>query len=80
MKLFITLLLVCISSFLQAQNFKAVDEKVRTYPKNIVSSEQLAAQIEHDFSTDIDKVRAIYTWLATNITYDLDKIRMGPPR
>lgn len=77
MRTFLIFLLVCCSYFLQAQNFKAVDDKVRTYPKDIVSAEQLAAQIEHDFSSDIEKVRAIYTWLASNISYDLEKFYKG---
>jgi len=74
---FLSLFLICC---LQAQTFKTVDERVRSYPKNIGSAEQLAAQIAHDFSTDTERVRAIYTWLATNITYDLAKFYKGDTR
>ncbi len=77
MKVFFTTLILFITCVVNAQNFKNVDEKVRSYPKNIGTAEQLATQIEHDFSTDIEKVRAVYTWLATNITYDLAKFYSG---
>lgn len=80
MKVFLTTLILFFVGFIQAQNFQTVDERIRSYPKNITSAEQLAAQIAHDFSTDTEKVRAIYTWLATNIRYDVVKFNKGDIR
>lgn len=34
------------------------------------SIESLASRIDYDFKTEIEKVRAIYTWIALNIEYD----------
>ena len=53
-----------------AQNFSLVDEKVKTYPK-LLSAQKLADNITSDFSSETEKVRAIYTWLTCNIRYDL---------
>ena len=77
MKVFLTTILTFISFLLSAQNFKAVDEKVRLYPKKFASAERLAEQINTDFSSDTEKVRAVYTWLATNISYDLERFYNG---
>lgn len=65
---------------IQAQNFEAVDQKVRLYPKKFASAERLAEHIHKDFSKDSEKVRAVYTWLATNISYDLERFYKGDTR
>ena len=78
MKTTLTSLFCCLTFFvLQAQNFNAVDQKVKQYPKHFATAEQFAATIEKDFTSDSDKVRAIYTWLTHNITYDLEKFYNG---
>jgi transglutaminase/protease-like cytokinesis protein 3 len=78
MKLLLTSLLLCITfTTSQAQNFDVVDNKVRLYPKRYASADALATQIEKDFTKDIDKVRAVYTWLALNISYDLETLYNG---
>ncbi|WP_181248455.1 transglutaminase domain-containing protein [Flavobacterium magnum] len=60
-----------------AQDFAAVDDIVRGYPSAFSSAEKLAGKINTDFSSDADKARAIYTWIATNIRYDLPASRFG---
>lgn len=59
-------------SSLSAQDFSAVDNTVKTYPKHI-TAEKLADQIATDFTSDEDKVRAVFIWLAKNIRYNLDE-------
>lgn len=68
------LLLICllITFTVNSQDFSLVDAKVKTYPK-LISSEKLAQNIETDFSSDITKVRAVFTWIAQNIRYDLQE-------
>lgn len=61
----------------QAQNYAAVDARVKQYPKRYTSAEALALQIQKDFKSDSEKVRAIYTWLATNISYDMNEYLNG---
>lgn len=60
-----------------AQNFDNVDSRVSLYPNRYASADQLANQITKDFKNDVDRVRAIYTWLATNVSYDLKMIYNG---
>ena len=59
-------------SFSVTAQFTAVDKKVRAYPA-FKSVEKLANQIQSDFTSDIDKARALYVWLSLNIEYDLDE-------
>ncbi|MEO8532396.1 MAG: transglutaminase domain-containing protein [Flavobacterium sp.] len=68
--------------FLQAsysQKTNAVDNTVLKYPKQFSTTEKLAARIKKDFTSDYDKARAIYSWMAFNIKYDLDTY-LNPPQ
>lgn len=60
--------MVSFNSF--SQNFENVDAIVLKYP-NFSKVEDLANQIEKDFTTDKDKSRAAFFWLAKNIRYNL---------
>lgn len=53
-----------------SQNYKKVDSIVLTYPTKFSTVTKLADRISSDFSTDFDKVRATYTWIANNVVYD----------
>lgn len=78
MKLLISALFICIAfTTAKAQNYSDVDARVTMYPKQYASADQLARQIEADFTNDKDKVRAIYTWLAMNVAYDLETLYSG---
>lgn len=56
----------------QAQDFAKVDAAVKNYPKSFASPDKLAEQITKDFTRDDEKARAIFTWIAYNVRYDLD--------
>ena len=64
------LLFFFISLFAQSQNYSKVDAKVKRYPK-FNSAQKLANQIDKDFTSDADKIRATFIWLTENIRYDL---------
>ena len=53
-----------------AQKYSDVDRTIVKYPKQFSSTEDLARKIQEDFSSDGDKGRAIYTWIALNVKYD----------
>jgi transglutaminase/protease-like cytokinesis protein 3 len=53
-----------------SQKYNAIDNIVRKYPKHFSSTEELAAKIQKDFTSEYDKARAIYSWIAINIKYD----------
>ena len=44
-------------------------------PTSAKNPKKLASKINEDFGTQIDKARAIYTWIALNITYDVEHRR-----
>ncbi len=78
MKLRISILFIClVFTNILAQNFEPVDLKVGLYPAQYSSANQLANQITKDFTNDIDRVRAIYTWLALNVSYDFKTLYSG---
>lgn len=52
-----------------SQKYNAIDNIVLKYPK-FKTTENLAERIEKDFTSDYDKARAIYSWVALNVTYD----------
>lgn len=70
-------LLLLLSSFLltqsYAQDFSKVDSIIRNYPRYYSSTDNLAAQIKKDFKTQPEKARAIFTWIALNIKFDLEE-------
>jgi transglutaminase/protease-like cytokinesis protein 3 len=53
-----------------AQDLSRVDQVLGGYPANFSSTEELALKITRDFSTDLEKTRAAYTWIAMNVAYD----------
>lgn len=65
------------SSF--AQKYNAVDNIVLKYPKSFSTTEKLAEKIETDFTSDYDKARAIYSWIAFNVRYDYAAF-LNPPK
>ncbi|OIQ16914.1 MAG: hypothetical protein BM557_09195 [Flavobacterium sp. MedPE-SWcel] len=67
----ITILLCLLSNVVTAQNYSYVDEKVKTYPKSFTTVDKLAERISKDFTREDEKARAIFTWIASNIRYDL---------
>lgn len=68
-------LLVC-SFLLRAQQFDHVDKKVRMYPDFLDTVDELSIRIGNDFDSDTEKVRAVYTWIAHNIEYDVNLFRV----
>ena len=62
-----------------AQKNSEVDKIVAKYPNKFASTEKLAERIETDFSSDYDKARAIYSWMAFNIKYDYSTF-LNPPK
>lgn len=63
------LLLMFLNLNLNCQNLEMVDKVLLSYkePKSI---EGLSERIDYDFKTKIEKVRAVYNWIALNIEYN----------
>lgn len=72
MKNIVTALLFILTTFSStAQDFAKVDATVKSYSKSFASADKLAEQIASDFTRDDEKARALFTWIATNVKYDL---------
>lgn len=55
--------------------FSTIDKKALQIPKSLTkTTELIASYINTNFSTDIDKSRAIYIWVASNIQYDIENM------
>ncbi|NOU60916.1 transglutaminase domain-containing protein [Marinifilum caeruleilacunae] len=52
------------------QDLDKVDRMLSNYPANPSSTEELANRIKNDFSNDLERVRAIYKWIALHVAYD----------
>jgi len=60
-----------------AQDYSKVDNTVNLYQKSYSNPEKLAEQINTDFTSETDKARAIFTWIGSNIKYDLREFNSG---
>ena len=89
MKYTIYYLFMCLSSFISAQNltlddaqdlldnskYADIDSYVRSCPTATAKDpDQLVSYLEKMADTDLEKARAIYVWLAENISYDAKSI------
>lgn len=65
------LVFIFSSVVLCSQVPSAVKSAVSGYPQKFSQCEKLANLINSDYNTDLDKVAAVYVWIALNIEYDV---------
>jgi hypothetical protein len=69
---FILLFIVQISIGQTAPNYVYVDTKMASIPENLTTTtSEIAAYINSNFSSQDEKIRAIYYWITSNISYDV---------
>jgi len=73
-QLFLLFLLGIISFTLYPQDFSKIDSIVYAYPTRYKHPKKLADQIAKDFSTDMEKAMAVYSWITKNISYSYKKL------
>jgi hypothetical protein len=79
-KSLICIILISIAFPIVAQNtdinpFASVDKKAMAIPDSMTKTTTgIARYINQNFSNDVDKTRAVFIWVATNITYDYDNM------
>lgn len=66
----ITLLFLLLSATLYSQDFLTVDATVASYPHSFSDVDQLAQLIKKDFTSENDKARAVFSWIAQNVQFD----------
>ncbi len=74
----IIIILSLINTSVFSNNYEKTDRIVKSYPSYISNPDQLVKLINRDFQLPEDKARAIYTWIATNIVYDIKALKTGP--
>ncbi|GLR17660.1 transglutaminase domain-containing protein [Portibacter lacus] len=67
----IILFLVLITPNGLSQELRLVDSIVTSYPSSGQTVKKLSKRINSSFKSDLEKVRAIYTWIALNVSYDI---------
>lgn len=71
--------ILIISKTLFSQDYEKVDSIIRNYPNSFSNPVKLAEKINEDFNLPEEKARAIYTWIALHIEYDM-KALSSPPK
>lgn len=73
MKFLLSLFLSCCVFNLNAQtDFSAVNQSSKKVPDSITSYRGIAKYLTSSLETDEEKARALYIWIANNISYDVD--------
>ena len=70
LRLIIIVVLISFGNIIQAQDMERVDAVIQLYPKTFDAPEELSKFISRDFTSEEEKVRAIYSWIIENIIYD----------
>jgi len=64
-----------MSGFSMGQDYERIDATIELYPTNFSSAEELSKFISRDFTSEEEKVRAIYTWIIRNVAYDPEEYK-----
>lgn len=67
--IFTILILITTKGFSQS-DFSKIDEYARSIEYN--PNKSLAKELTKNFTTDLEKVRAIFVWITDNIEYDFE--------
>lgn len=71
--LFFVLKTTCYSQLTKADYYNKIDNTIHTFNQGKTHSfDSIVSFVNHSFVTNEDKIRAYYSWIATNITYDLE--------
>lgn len=70
-------ILVCLTFHIGfAQDYERVDATIQLYPNTVQTPEELSKFITRDFTSEEEKVRAIYSWIIHNIAYYPEAYKM----
>ncbi|PWJ38651.1 transglutaminase domain-containing protein [Sediminitomix flava] len=73
-KLLLFVLILNLDLSVNAQISDKVKVIVKNYPSRFTKPEKIASKINKDFKEEVDKVGAIYFWIANNIAYDVETL------
>ncbi len=72
----IIILIALFSNNVFAQDYTRVDATIQLYPERFDEVSRFNSFLSRDFNTDEEKVRAIYSWLIKNISYDPEAYKL----
>lgn len=73
LKLLFCIFLCTLSTTVFSQDLEVVDVRIKNYPTTRFNTpEELSDRIAADFQSDLERVRAIYTWITENIAYSYE--------
>jgi transglutaminase/protease-like cytokinesis protein 3 len=70
MKQIVAIIFIFWTVIVSSQDLARIDAMIQLYPTRCDTPEDLSKFISRDFNTDIEKVRAIYSWIINNISYE----------
>lgn len=72
----ILIILLTLSALLGSgqSRFSSIDETSKSAPTSLTTYSEIAGHLTKDLDEDVEKIRAIYIWIAHNIRYDLDLV------
>lgn len=62
------------SQITKADHYNTIDNKLFEYNKNNPPFDSIVAFVNKNFISQEDKIRAYYSWIATNVEYDVDHL------
>lgn len=68
-KIILLFVFILTTLFGFSQNYELIDKKVSNYP-NYTDIQTLSIRIINDFNSDEERVRAIFSWITQNISYN----------
>ena len=74
-KRFIFVFLFMACNLMNSQDYERVDATISLYPTSCKNPEELSKFISRDFISEEDKVRAIYSWIIQNVSYNPDEYK-----
>jgi len=71
---FLSLLFILNACFLFSTDYSKVDKQAESVPPNVKTAGDIARYVTRHLTLPADKARAIYCWIAHNITYDVSRM------
>ena len=75
-RFFLFFLLMLSFGAVFSTDYSRIDKQSETVPDRLKTAPQIAAYLTRNLSLPTEKVRAIYSWIAHNIRYDVAKMKL----
>ncbi len=72
-------IIILISFSVSAQDFEGLKTKVDTYSKEL-EAEELACEVQQDFQSKEDQIKAVFYWVASTIKYNMSEAQNPNPK